>query len=212
MDKRQAADHPQDRRRTFVLELGLKGKFALKSTGWDENRVFLEGERLEVSVKNDRWVLCHVPARRPSRCCTTPPTTSDGATAASNGVALRCHLSTSRQATVSLMKRPSGYARPPVRSAEGRDPDGDLRRNPVEHGNIRVVESAGQVRPRATGLRYYDLRTRDHRGNFFDGSATARDQPQFIDSLNPASFSGALVSGTKRLGSRRPEEGRLRMF
>jgi hypothetical protein len=33
----------------------------------------------------------------------------------------------------------------------------------------------------------------DHRGNAFDGGG---DQPQFIDSLNPASFSGALVSGT----------------
>ena len=49
--------------RQVVLELGLEGKFSAKSTGWDENRVFLEGDRLEVSVKNGRWVLCHVPAR-----------------------------------------------------------------------------------------------------------------------------------------------------
>jgi hypothetical protein len=84
--------------------------------------------------------------------------------------------------------------------------------NPIEHGNVDVIKSGGQARHCARGLRYYDLRTRDHGGNFFDGSATARDQPQFIDSLNPASFSAALVSGTKRLGSRRPEDGRLRMF
>ena len=29
--------------RKVMLELGLEGKFAAKSTGWDENRVFLEG-------------------------------------------------------------------------------------------------------------------------------------------------------------------------
>jgi hypothetical protein len=46
-----------------VLELGLEGKFAAKSTGWDAYRVFHEGGRLEVAVKNDRWVLCHVAAR-----------------------------------------------------------------------------------------------------------------------------------------------------
>jgi hypothetical protein len=87
-----------------------------------------------------------------------------------------------------------------------------LHGNPVEDGNIRVIESGGQARYCATGLRYHDLRTRDHRGNFFDGLATARDQRQLIDSLNPASFPAALVGGTKRLGSRRPEDGRLRMF
>jgi hypothetical protein len=37
--------------RKVVLELGLEGKFAAKSTGWDENRVFLEGDKLEVVVK-----------------------------------------------------------------------------------------------------------------------------------------------------------------
>jgi hypothetical protein len=45
--------------RKIHLERGLEGKFAAKSTGWDENRVFLEGNRLEVSVKSGRWVLCH---------------------------------------------------------------------------------------------------------------------------------------------------------
>ena len=54
--------------RKVVLELGLEGKFAAKSTGWDENRVFLEGDRLEVSVENGRWVLTHLPAapRKPA--------------------------------------------------------------------------------------------------------------------------------------------------
>jgi hypothetical protein len=40
LDKRQ----PQiilKTERTFVLELRLKGKFTVKSTAWDENRVFL---------------------------------------------------------------------------------------------------------------------------------------------------------------------------
>ena len=48
--------------RTVVLELGRDGKFAAKSTDWDENRVFLEGDRLEVAVKSGRWVLTHLPA------------------------------------------------------------------------------------------------------------------------------------------------------
>ena len=43
--------------RKAVLELGSKGKFSAKSTGWDENRVFLEGDTLEIAVKNGRWVI-----------------------------------------------------------------------------------------------------------------------------------------------------------
>ena len=46
-----------------MLELGLEGKFAAKSTAWDENRVFLEGDELEVRVKDGRWVLTHTPAK-----------------------------------------------------------------------------------------------------------------------------------------------------
>jgi hypothetical protein len=46
-----------------LLELGREGKFVAKTTSWDENRVFLEGDRLEVSVKHGRWVLTHVPAK-----------------------------------------------------------------------------------------------------------------------------------------------------
>ena len=49
--------------RKVVLELGLEGKLSARSTGWDENRVFLEGDSLEVAVKNGRWVLTHLPAK-----------------------------------------------------------------------------------------------------------------------------------------------------
>jgi hypothetical protein len=48
--------------RTVILELSLGVKFQAKSSGWDENRVFLEGDVLEVAVRNGRWVLTHVPA------------------------------------------------------------------------------------------------------------------------------------------------------
>jgi hypothetical protein len=36
------------RRSSILLELGLGGKFQAKSSGWDENRTFLEGDVLEV--------------------------------------------------------------------------------------------------------------------------------------------------------------------
>jgi hypothetical protein len=42
--------------RKIHFELGLEGKFAAKSSGWDENRVFLEGDKLDVALKNGRWV------------------------------------------------------------------------------------------------------------------------------------------------------------
>jgi hypothetical protein len=48
--------------RKIHLELGLGGKFAAKPTGWDKNRVFLEGDKLEIAVANGRWVLTHLPA------------------------------------------------------------------------------------------------------------------------------------------------------
>jgi hypothetical protein len=48
--------------RNIHLELGRDGKFAAKSTGWDENRVFLEGDNLEIAVVNGRLVLTHLPA------------------------------------------------------------------------------------------------------------------------------------------------------
>jgi hypothetical protein len=44
--------------------LGLGGKFQQKSSAWDENRTFLEGDVLEVAIRNGRWVLTHVPAGR----------------------------------------------------------------------------------------------------------------------------------------------------
>jgi threonine dehydrogenase-like Zn-dependent dehydrogenase len=40
-----------------LLELGLGEKFQAKSSGWDENRTFLEGDVLEITVRNGRWVL-----------------------------------------------------------------------------------------------------------------------------------------------------------
>ena len=52
----------------MVLELGLEGKFAAKSTGWDENRVFLEGDKLVVEVKTGRWVLTTSLGARVRRC------------------------------------------------------------------------------------------------------------------------------------------------
>jgi hypothetical protein len=67
-----------------------------------------------------------------------------------------------------------------------------LRGDPIEHGNIRAVESSRQGLRRAVGLRYHDLRVRDHRRKACDGVAFAgRDQPQFSDSMNP----GCQVSG-----------------
>ena len=49
--------------RKVVLELSLEGKFAAKSTGRDENRVFLEGDTLQIAVKNGCRVITHLPAK-----------------------------------------------------------------------------------------------------------------------------------------------------
>jgi hypothetical protein len=43
--------------------LGLGGKFQAKLSGWDENQIFLEGDVLEVAVRNGRRVLTHAPAK-----------------------------------------------------------------------------------------------------------------------------------------------------
>jgi hypothetical protein len=48
--------------RKIVLELGRAGKFAAKSSGWDENRVFLEGDKVVIKVERGSWVLTHPPA------------------------------------------------------------------------------------------------------------------------------------------------------
>jgi hypothetical protein len=55
-------DHLKNRERNLLLEVGHDGKFVAKTVGWDENRVFLEGDKLEVAVKSGRWVLTHLPA------------------------------------------------------------------------------------------------------------------------------------------------------
>ena len=54
MGKREPQTVLKTDERKIHLELGLGGKFAAKSTGWDENRVFLEGDVLEVAVRNGR--------------------------------------------------------------------------------------------------------------------------------------------------------------
>ena len=43
MDKRERQIILKTDERKVHLELGLAGKFAARSTSWDENRVFLEG-------------------------------------------------------------------------------------------------------------------------------------------------------------------------
>ena len=94
--------------RKLVLELGLGGKFTARSTAWDENRVFLEGDKLEVAVNNGRWVLTHLPAAASGRGAGAAPLPGRRVTAllqrCCNGVT-PFHLSRSRQATVSAMKR-----------------------------------------------------------------------------------------------------------
>ena len=55
-----------------------------KSVGWDETRVFLEGDKLEVAMVNGRWVLTALPkgpAPAPEPVCsTTSRSRSDGVT------------------------------------------------------------------------------------------------------------------------------------
>jgi hypothetical protein len=50
----RTADHLKTDKRTIFLEMGRGGKFQAKSSGWDENRTFLEGDVLEVAVRNGR--------------------------------------------------------------------------------------------------------------------------------------------------------------
>jgi hypothetical protein len=66
MDKRQPQIILKTDDGKVVLELGLEGKFAAKSTGGDQNRVFLEGDWLEIAVKGGRWMLTHLPAKPPT--------------------------------------------------------------------------------------------------------------------------------------------------
>jgi hypothetical protein len=48
--------------RTVLLEMDLGGKFQQKSSAWDENRTFLEGDVLEVEYAMAARVLTHVSA------------------------------------------------------------------------------------------------------------------------------------------------------
>jgi len=83
-----------------VLELGRKGKFAAKSTGWDENQVFLEDDKLEVAVEKGTLVL---PASRldrgrlSGRYSTTSVPKSDAVTAPAVAPHARCDGATVAQ-------------------------------------------------------------------------------------------------------------------
>jgi hypothetical protein len=59
--RKRAAKYKRGRKHRARTNRGRK-KFAAKSIGWGEIRVFLEGDKLEVAVKNGRWVLTHLPA------------------------------------------------------------------------------------------------------------------------------------------------------
>jgi hypothetical protein len=48
--------------RDILLEMGLGGKFQQKSSAWDKNRTFLEGDVLEVEYALAARVLTHVSA------------------------------------------------------------------------------------------------------------------------------------------------------
>jgi hypothetical protein len=51
MGKREPQIIPQKRRARHSPRAWVRGEFTAKSSGWDENRVFLEGDKLEVAVK-----------------------------------------------------------------------------------------------------------------------------------------------------------------
>jgi hypothetical protein len=53
--------------RTIIQELGLGGKFQAKSSGWDENRMFLEGDVLEVVSTAGREATRGAAATDPDR-------------------------------------------------------------------------------------------------------------------------------------------------
>jgi hypothetical protein len=53
----QAADHQSSSNWAWA------GKFQAKSSGWDENRTFLEGDVLEVAVRNGRPDRARPPRR-----------------------------------------------------------------------------------------------------------------------------------------------------
>jgi hypothetical protein len=65
MGKRETQIILKTEERNLLLESGRDGKFVAKTVGWDENRLFLHGDKLEVAVKNGRWVLTALPAKPP---------------------------------------------------------------------------------------------------------------------------------------------------
>jgi hypothetical protein len=53
MSKREPQTILKTDERAIRLELGAR-EFTAKSSSWDESRLFLQGDKLEVAVKNDR--------------------------------------------------------------------------------------------------------------------------------------------------------------
>ena len=73
-----------------------RGKFAAKSTAWDE----IEDDKLEVAVKNGRWVVTHLPAgpaRLSGRYSTTSVPKNDAVTAPAVAPQRRCDGATVAQ-------------------------------------------------------------------------------------------------------------------
>ena len=60
-----------------LLEVGRDGKFAAKSTAWEEDKVFLEGETLKIFVNRGLWFL--VKRAAPANGAATPPAHPDAA-------------------------------------------------------------------------------------------------------------------------------------
>jgi hypothetical protein len=50
MSKREPQIILKTDERHIHLELGRDGKFLVRSMAWDENRVFLEGDKLDIEV------------------------------------------------------------------------------------------------------------------------------------------------------------------
>jgi hypothetical protein len=76
MGKRETQIILKTEERNLLLEVGRDGKFVTKTVGWGENRVSLEGGKLEVAVVNGRRVRTRLPAapkQAVRRCCTTSP-------------------------------------------------------------------------------------------------------------------------------------------
>jgi hypothetical protein len=51
----RTADHPQNGRALHRPRICARGEIRRQIKGWDENPVFLYGNKLEVAVKNGRW-------------------------------------------------------------------------------------------------------------------------------------------------------------